>query len=328
MKEDILLMLKNDTDNFVSGQNISDKLGVSRAAIWKYINQLKEDGYVIESVSKKGYKLISSPDLLTSEELSSLLNTNYIGKNIIHFDSIDSTNNKAKELANHGEGEGTVVFAEEQTLGRGRLGRSWVSPKYKGAWMSIILRPQIDPYNISLITQVGAAAVGKAMKDLDIDVCVKWPNDLILNRKKVCGILTEMSGELNQMNHVIIGIGINVNQDLEDFPSDVYNVATSVKIEKGHEISRKILVAKILNYFEEFYSDFITNLDAKNCLRFCKENSILIGKEINITRKDETFIAKAIDLNDRGELVVRYHDGRIENLISGEVSLHGFYGLI
>ncbi|WP_097026886.1 biotin--[acetyl-CoA-carboxylase] ligase [Clostridium peptidivorans] len=328
MKEEIISLLKKNKNEFISGEDISSVLGISRAAVWKYMKAIKEAGYNIESVSRKGYKLISSPDLLTFEEISPYLNTHYIGKQIIYFDSIDSTNNEAKKLASSGCLEGTVIISEEQTMGRGRLGRNWVSPKFKGIWMSIVLRPDIEPMNVTKITQVGAAAVLKAIKEQGINAYIKWPNDIILNNKKVCGILTEMSGEINNINYVVMGIGINVNIDKEDFPKDIEEIATSLKIEEGKGIKRKTLVASILNNLEELYDEFINNEDIKTSIDICRENSILIGKTIKIINRSNVIIAEAINLSDDGKLIVKYEDGSIHEVISGEVSIRGLYGYV
>lgn len=328
MKEEIIKLLKENENNFISGEKISESLGITRAAIWKYMKAIKEDGYEIESVSRKGYKLISSPDLLTLDEINPNLHTKYIGRKVVYFDSIDSTNNEAKKLASLGENEGAVVIAEEQKMGRGRLGRQWISPKYKGIWMSLILRPDINPIHISKITQVAAAAVCKALIDLHIDVAIKWPNDIVLNNKKVCGILTEMSGELNRVNYVIVGIGINVNIEAEEFEEDVKKIATSLKIEVKKHIERKKLVASILNNFEELYEEFTSNESIDKSIKICKEYSALIGKEVKIIERGNEIICKVIDLSKEGRLIVEHDNGRIEEIISGEVSVRGLYGYV
>ena len=326
MKEKILKLLKDSGNNFVSGQKISEDLGVSRAAIWKYINIIKEDGYEIEAISRKGYRIISSPDILTFEEIKNFLNTEYIGKNVIYYDSIGSTNAKAKELAELGEEHGTVIISEEQTLGRGRLGRNWVSPKYKGIWMSIILRPNIITENISQITLLGAAAVQKAIMKMGIKTSIKWPNDIVLNSKKVCGILTEMSGEVDHINYLVMGIGINVNLQEEDFPQELKDIATSLTLESGKHIERKLLLANVLNIFEELYSDFVQNGNIKDTIEICRKNSMLIGKEIQLVNRGKVTTAKAIDISDKGELVIENHQGLLEYIVSGEVSIRGIYG--
>ncbi len=328
MKEKILELLKLNEDNFVSGQKISTNLNVSRTAIWKSINQLKEEGYKIESVSRRGYRIISSPDVLTYQEIKSYLHTRFIGNNILHFDTIDSTNTKAKELAALDQEEGIVVIAEEQTRGRGRLGRNWISPKGKGVWMSIILRPDIDPKDASKITQIGAAAVYKSIKELGINTYIKWPNDIVLNGKKVCGILTEMSGELNRVNYVVIGIGINANISKEEFSEDIMETATSLKQEKENYIDRKLLVGKILNNFESLYLELIEENTIKQAIKICKEASILIGKEIRILSRNSEEKGRVLDITDEGELLVENENGTIKKIISGEISVRGIDGYV
>ncbi|KGG80612.1 biotin--acetyl-CoA-carboxylase ligase [Caloranaerobacter azorensis H53214] len=326
MKDEILKLLKENNE-FVSGQDISDSLNVSRTAIWKYINQLREEGYLIDSVTRKGYKLIYTPDILTYGEIAEYLETDYIGRKIIHFDSIDSTNIKAKQLAAEGAKEGTVVIAEEQTMGRGRLGRGWVSPKGKGIWMSIILRPNIDPIDASKVTQIGAAAVWSALSKVGVDAYVKWPNDIVLNCKKVCGILTEMSAELNRINYLVIGIGVNVNINLQEFPNEINNIATSIKAEVGHDVDRKFITAEILNNFERFYNELIKYGSIKTSIEICRKTSILLGREIKIITNQGERKVKAIDITDQGELLIE-ENGKIEKLISGEISVRGIYGYV
>lgn len=321
MKNKILNLLKNTQDEFISGEKISENLGITRAAIWKYMKSLKEDGYVIESFTKKGYKLTSSPDLLTYEEISDKLNTSFLGRNLHYYKTIDSTNNKAKELASQGAVDGTVLVSEEQTAGRGRLGRQFVSPKFKGIWTSFILRPAIEPIKATKLTQIAAASAYLTFKELGIDSSIKWPNDIILDGKKVCGILTELNCELNEINYLVVGIGINVNLDICDFPEEIHKIATSLKISSGKEIDRKALLAALLNNFEKLYLEFINNDDSSGPLEICKKHSAVIGKDIKLVRKNEYFNATAIDIDDDGNLVVRYPNGEISTVFSGEVSV-------
>lgn len=318
MKYKILEKLKQGED-FISGQEISKEFHITRAAIWKYINILREEGYNIESVPSKGYRLVALPDILSYEEIKEYLNTDFMGRNIHYFNSIDSTNSKAKEIALD-EKEGTVLIAEEQTEGKGRMGRSWVSPKGKGIWMSIILKPNVEPMKVPKLTLVGAAAVYKALENMGIKAQIKWPNDVLIDGKKICGILTEMSGELNMVNYVIMGIGINVNLDEGDFPEELKDKATSLKISTGKEISRKELTANILNEFEKLYLKFKEEDNIEEVLKISRENSILLVEEVRIIRGNNIKIGKAIDINDNGELVVEVGD-KVEKIISGEVSL-------
>ncbi|WP_066507152.1 biotin--[acetyl-CoA-carboxylase] ligase [Abyssisolibacter fermentans] len=323
MKEQILNLLKEEND-FISGQKISDKLGVSRTAIWKHINILRKEGYNIESVSNKGYKLISAPDILTLSEIQPYLKTSYIGRTIFHLDTIDSTNKKAKELASNVDiQEGCIVISEEQTGGKGRLGRRWISPKSKGIWMSIILKPNIEPSDAAIVTQIGAAAVYSAIKNMGLNAYIKWPNDIVINSRKVCGILTEMNAELSRINYIIMGMGINANLEEDEINEEIKGIATSLKIEANSLISRKELVAEILNNFEQLYNDFVYNNNIKHAINICKQASILLGKQISIISKGKKVLAKALDLNDKGELVVKYDDGTKGNIISGEVSVRG-----
>lgn len=327
MKNTILNLLKN-TEDFISGQHISEKLNVSRTAVWKYINMLKEEGYLIESVSKKGYKLLKSPDILTENEIMPYLNTKYIGNKIIHFHTINSTNTKAKELASLGEENGTIILSEEQTLGKGRLGRQWCSPKGKGIWLSLILKPDLDPINASKITQIGAAALCKSFIEIGIPSFIKWPNDIVINNRKVCGILTEMNGELNRINYIILGIGINVNIDMDDLPEELKDTASSLKIESGKTIDRRKLVALILNNFEPLYNELLNQGHINSSINICRKNSILLNKQIRIINKNSTKIAKALDLDNEGRLIVQLEDGTIDTIISGEVSIRGLYGYV
>lgn len=327
MKVKVLKLLKESNNEFLSGEKISDEFGVSRSAIWKHINKLKEEGYEIESVPRQGYRIVSSPDILIYEEIEKHLTTKFIGRQVHYFDSLPSTNIKAKEIAIE-EKEGTVIIAEEQTQGKGRLGRHWTSPKGKGIWMSIILKPQVDPVKVSKITLIGAAAVNQGLNDIGIESSIKWPNDIVTNGKKVSGILTEMSCELNMINYVVMGIGINVNLDKEDFDADLINKATSLKNIAGHKIDRKKLLAYILNHFEKLYLPFKENGDISRTIQICREKSILIGREVRIIKGDIEKIGKVLDIDEEGQLIVEYEDGRIEGIFSGEVSVRGVEGYI
>lgn len=326
MKNQILKLLK-ESEDFLSGEKISEEFGVTRAAIWKYINALKEDGYEIESISRKGYRLLSSPDILTYEEIERNLNTTFIGRKIYYYDTIDSTNKKAKEIAFE-EAEGVIIVAEEQLQGKGRLGRPWESPKRKGIYLSIILKPQLDPMKVAKLTLIGAGAVNAALEDMDIGSQIKWPNDIVIDGKKVCGILTEMNCELNMINYVVMGIGINVNLEKNHIPEDLKNKATSLKIEYGNIVDRKMLLANILNRFEELYLPFKDKGDISKTIEICRRNSAIIGKTIRVVKGEDYRIGKALDINDDGELLVEFQDGKIETIFSGEISIRGIDGYI
>ncbi|NLL82533.1 MAG: biotin--[acetyl-CoA-carboxylase] ligase [Tissierellia bacterium] len=326
MKKKILELLR-ESEGFISGEKISEEFGVTRAAIWKNINSLKEDGYEIESISRKGYRLLSSPDILSYEEIKSYLSTQFTGRKIYYYDTIKSTNKMAKEIA-HNEEEGVVIVAEEQLEGRGRLGRTWESPKKKGIYFSIILKPQVHPMKVSKLTLVGAAAVNLALEEMGVTSNIKWPNDILIKGKKVCGILTEMSSELNMINYVVMGIGINVNLDRNEIPEDLQDKATSLKIESKDEINRKKLMALILNKFEKFYLPFKEDGEILQAIEVCRKNSAVIGNEVQILNGSTKKLGRALDINDAGELVVEFTDGKIQSILSGEISIRGINGYI
>lgn len=325
MKIKILNLLK-ESDDFLSGEKISEEFGVTRAAIWKSIKSLKEDGYQIESISRRGYKLLSSPDILTLEEIEDILNTEFIGRKIYYHDSIDSTNKMAKDIA-HKEEEGTIIVAEEQVEGRGRLGRAWLSPKKKGIYFSIILKPHLPPMKVAKLTLIGAAAVHLALEETGIKSQIKWPNDIVINGKKVCGILTEMSSELNMINHVVMGIGVNVNLEKDDIPEDLQDKASSLKIESKNQVDRKKLLARILNNFENFYLLFRDNGETNQAIKICRDNSAVIGNQVQVINGSTKRVGKALDINDNGELIVEF-DGKVETVFSGEISIRGIDGYI
>jgi BirA family transcriptional regulator, biotin operon repressor / biotin---[acetyl-CoA-carboxylase] ligase len=321
MKSEILNDLKQRGSDFISGQEIGQKYGITRAAIWKYMKQLQNEGYIIDSASKNGYRLVSCPDILTYDEISEYLDTRYIGRKIVHYDSVSSTNNKAKALAESGEQEGTVVISESQTEGKGRTGKKWISEASKGILMSIILRPNIDMSTATLVTQIGCAAVGTAICELTNNVNVKWPNDILINGKKVCGILTESSGEVDKTDYIILGIGINVNQDENELPESLSNIATSLKIEIKKKISRQKLVSDIFNEFEKQYQKMQEHKNSDETLDFCRTHSNIIGKNILLNRNGQQSKAQVIDLNRQGQLMVRYKDGTFESISSGNISI-------
>jgi BirA family transcriptional regulator, biotin operon repressor / biotin---[acetyl-CoA-carboxylase] ligase len=320
----INILLNNDLE-FISGEEISKQLGISRTAVWKHVKALKDQGYDIESVNKKGYRLKESPDdVLSKENILHELKTNFIGKDIIHFDTIDSTNNYAKIIANDKE-DGTIIISEEQISGRGRLGKQWHSKKYDGIWMSIILKPNISPMDAPFITLIAGASIVKALNNLGIKSSIKWPNDIIINGKKICGILTELSAEIERVNYIVLGIGINVKT--LDFPDDIVNVATSIKKE-GYNISRVDIIRNIISEFEKIYTDYIDNNDKTKTLEICKKHSAVIGHDIYTIRNNEKEKVKCIDINEDGNLVVEDEKGSVKEIISGEVSIRGEHGYV
>jgi BirA family biotin operon repressor/biotin-[acetyl-CoA-carboxylase] ligase len=316
-----------ESDGYVSGQELCEKLGVSRTAVWKAINGLKEKGYQVEAVRNRGYRIIESPDILTKEELSSMIDTEWAGQTIYYFDQIDSTNIRAKQLGEEGVPHGTLIVAGQQNAGRGRRGRTWESPPGVSIYMSIVLRPEMAPVKAPMLTLVMALSAADSLKECTgLDVQIKWPNDIVLNGKKLAGILTEMSTEMDYINHVVIGVGINVNTG--QLPEELEEKATSLRLETGRIIRRSEIIASIMKEFEGNYQLFIETQGLRQMQE--KYNSLLINreKEVRILGVKEEYAAYALGINEKGELLVRRDNGEIEAILAGEVSVRGVYGYI
>lgn len=324
MKEQILRMLRQQ-NQYVSGQRMCQELGVTRTAVWKVINQLKEEGYVIEAVSNKGYVLKDSPDTVTDYEVMSLFPETQLVDRVICYSEIDSTNNKAKELACDHK-ENVLLVADTQLAGRGSKGRDWVSPQGTGIWMSFLLHPVISPMHASRLTLLAALAVTEAIREeCGLQPQIKWPNDILLNQKKICGILTEMNSEIDYIHYVIVGIGINVHTT--DFPEDLKHKATSLALE-GKQVKRSALISKIVGNFDRYYRRFLETEDLSLVLE--EYNQLLIHKDQKIKvvspASEQEGIARGIDAT--GGLLLELMDGTIKTIISGEVSVRGLHGYI
>lgn len=319
LKDEILLTLSSNPDEFTSGEYISDKLGISRAAVWKHIKTLREEGYVIESYSRKGYKLISVPNIFSVESLKTSLLGNSLIKEILYYNTIDSTNDFCKNNSDNLK-DGTIILAETQTQGRGRFNRPWFSPKGTGIFCSIFLKPDLSPYDISKMTSIICASIAKALLDMNIPISVKWPNDIYLDGKKLGGILTEMKCDMDEINYLIIGFGLNINQTKEDFPKDIEKIALSLKSYFNKNFNREEILVSILNNFEYFYKTLLNNSDSKEAFQIIKNNSYVLNKEVLILKGKETIEGKVIDLGENGELLLDIN-GRVEQIYSGEVSL-------
>ena len=315
--------------------------GTDHAAIStevKVTNQLKEEGYVIEAVQNKGYHITQYPDILTSSEIMSQLtcvdtgNTTGIIREVVYYDETDSTNNEAKRAAERDNAaDGTLYITESQTGGRGRRGRNWVSPAGSGIWMSLLLRPDIAPVNASMLTIVAAMAVQEAIHKVltedghDAECSIKWPNDIVLNKKKVCGILTEMSAEMDYIHYVVIGMGINVNTT--EFDDSIKATASSLYLETGDHLKRSRIVAAFSESFAKYYDTFVKTQN----LAGLKEdyNSMLVNKggDVKAIYADKEIVGKALGINDEGELIIKTDEG--EKIIrTGEVSVRGLYGYV
>jgi len=326
MKSEILKMLKTSSD-YLSGQQLCEKFGVSRTAVWKAIRQLEEEGYKIEAVRNKGYRLTGEADVITQAELQSMLQTRWIGNRLEYFDETDSTNIRARKLAEEGAPHGTLVVADSQSAGKGRRGRAWTSPKGVGIWMSLVLRPPIRPADASMLTLVAGMAVVKGVrKSTGLKAMIKWPNDAILSGKKICGILTEMSTEEDSIRYVITGIGINVN--VSSFPEEIAEKATSLKEELGEAVKRSLVIAAVAEAFEEFYDSFLKTHDM-SCLME-DYNKALVNRNRQVTVLDPRgqYQGRALGIDPEGSLLVQRKDGTVESVISGEVSVRGIYGYV
>lgn len=315
------------SDGYLSGQQLCDYFQVSRTAVWKAINQLKEEGYEIEAVRNKGYRIVDIPDRITEDAIKSCLETKWMAKNLEYYDEIDSTNNRAKALGEAGGADGTLFVAETQTAGKGRRGRCWQSPAGSSISMSILLRPVMNPSDAPMLTLVMAYAATKALREkTELDIGIKWPNDLVVSGKKISGILTEMSAEIDYINHVVIGIGINVN--MESFPEDIAKTATSLRIEAGKEFRRFELIAAIMEHFEKAYEAVCEAGSLEPIMEDYNRLLVNCGRRVRVLEPEHEYDALALGIDKTGELQVECEDGSRKSVFAGEVSVRGIYGYV
>lgn len=325
MKTELLTVLR-EAEDYVSGQDLCEKFGVSRTAVWKGINQLKEAGYEIEAVQNRGYKLVSVPDRLSENELKSIRRTEWVGEEIFYYPVVDSTNTRAKQLAEDGYPSGTLVVAEQQDAGKGRRGRNWESPRGAGIFMTLMLKPEINPNNASMLTLVAALAVSAGItKRTGRPAGIKWPNDIVMNGKKVCGILTEMSAQFDYVNHIVIGIGINVHNEI--FPEEISHMATSLYLETKEHINRAALMEEIWEQFEYYYAIFLETEDLSGLVKEYDAHLVNMHQIVKVLDPKEPFEGKAMGISPRGELIVDTWESR-KLVSSGEVSVRGIYGYV
>lgn len=326
MKNEILRLLK-ESDTYISGQQLCNEFRVSRTSVWKTMEQLKKEGYIIEAVRNRGYRLINSPDVMSEAEISSQLHTGWAGSKIVYFDETDSTNIRAKDFGEKGGVHGMLIVTDKQHAGKGRRGRTWDSPPGESIYMSILLRPRIAPDRAPMLTLVMGLSVAEGIRRITgAKAGIKWPNDIVINKKKVCGILTEMTTEMEYINYVVIGVGINVNQ--RQFPEEIANTATSLYKETERAYKRSELIAAVLERFEENYEKFLETGD----LSGIKEayNAVLVncGREVVVLEPGNEYRAAAEGINENGELIVRMADGKKRRVFAGEVSIRGIYGYV
>lgn len=327
MKKEEIIQLLRSSEGYISGQELCQHFGVSRTAVWKAMKQLEKDGYHIEAVNNKGYCLVENDDMMSEIEISRYMETESMGQNLVYRKETGSTNQDIKVLAEEGAPEGTLVVADKQTAGRGRRGRAWTSPTGKAIYMSVLLRPDCAPDKASSITLVMALAVVDALREqLTVECGIKWPNDIVLNNKKICGILTEMSAEMDAIHYVVSGIGINVNQT--SFEKEIADKATSLCLELGYKVNRSALAAKVIYYFEQNYAIFKKTFDFS--LLKDKYDMFLVNrnKQVCVLDPKGEYQGIAEGINEKGELLVRTEDGRLTQVYAGEVSVRGIYGYV
>jgi len=328
-KQEILALLKQSGSEYLSGETMSCALGISRAAVWKAVDSLRQDGYRIDSVTNRGYRLTASPDRLTAGEIIPHLRGAVVGRKLVCLDTVDSTNNYAKMLALSGGADGTVVVANHQSGGRGRMGRSFQSPENMGVYLTALLRPQSPALQaVSLTAFVAVAVCDGVEAACGVRPSIKWTNDVVLQGRKLCGILTEMEleGESGALRYVVTGIGVNCAQREKDFAPEVRPVAVSLAQALGRPVDRGRVAAEIVNALDEMYAGWQTRREAY--LERYRQDCVTVGKEVRLIRPDgeRTAFAEAVD-DDFG-LVVRYPDGSRETVTSGEVSVRGLCGYV
>lgn len=316
MKDDqVLAFLRNQKDHFVSGEEISKKLKVSRSAVWKEIQNLRGLGYEIDAEPHFGYRLLRIPDRMFPDELAAGLKTKFIGKPVISYEETRSTNDAVFHLGEQGLKEGVCVFAEHQTKGRGRLGRSWVSPKYKNILFSVLLRPELAPSEVSKVTLMAAVSVVKTLHAVTgRRFRIKWPNDVLFNEKKLCGILTEMSSEPDRVHFIVVGIGINVNADAHDLVKG----ATSLKEIAGTELSRIEIARKLLETLEYDYT-LLKKGDFETLSRHWEEFSSTSGRRVVASVSGKKIRGQALGIDKEGALWIRTDSGLQEKISAGDV---------
>ena len=317
----ILDILRMNSQEPVSGEALSTQLKISRTAVWKHIQVLKKEGYAIEALPKKGYVLTSVPDKMLPAEIISKLKTKWLGRKVKYTKSVTSTNEMGKTLANAGCDNGVVCVAEEQIGGKGRLSRGWFSPAGDGLWFSVILKPPFMPDEASKCTLLAAVAVVRSINDYaKVKAAIKWPNDILLEGKKLVGILTEMSAEFGHINYIVIGIGINVSVPRSKVPVELRDSAISLADVSKEKINRVELLAEVLKNLEDLYELVLSDGFAP-ILKLWRQYSTTIGKEVKVIAPDMTYTGTAIDIDENGLLIVDRGNGVIEKVVAGDVSI-------
>ncbi|PIC62809.1 biotin--[acetyl-CoA-carboxylase] ligase [Sporosarcina sp. P13] len=321
VKNELLKRLFAAQGEPVSGQDIADEFGLSRTAIWKYIKELEDEGYEIGSQRKKGYFLIEAPDLVNAANISEQLETTAYGRFVKYFKTCATTQTIAHEEAQNGAADGTLIISEEQTAGKGRLARPWVSNAGRGIWMSLIIRPQLPPQQAPQLTLVAAVAIVRAIEEVtNIQPVIKWPNDILINGKKVTGILTELQADPDRVKAIILGMGVNANQVLSDFPEELQTIATSLRIEKGEKVDRAKLVAKIMQYLEQYTALYVEKGFAPIKILW-ESYATITGKKIKANMVNESVEGIALGISEDGMLELQLEDGTIRGIYSADIEM-------
>ena len=317
-----ILRLFREQAGFVSGEQISRSLNVSRTSVWKHISLLREAGYVVDAVPSRGYRLISSPDILNMEEIAARLNTSVMGRDIVCLNETASTNAYAFRLAENGAAEGTVVISDAQTEGKGRLGRVWSSPPGVNLYCSVVLRPSVKPYEAPQLTFLSVVAIARAIEQLtELKPEIKWPNDVLIHGRKVAGLLNEMSAGTDGINFVILGLGVNLNMSTGQFPPDLRCPATSLLIESGHPVVRVRFVARILNELDMLYAGFLT-YGFLHLREEWQQRCNAHGREVVVSNGGAEVVRGMFNgIDGDGALLVQRMDGTIERILSGDVKV-------
>ncbi len=319
IRKGLIEAFTNSPDTYLSGESLADLLGCSRTAIWKHIEALRKDGFILEAVRKKGYRIISSPEKIVPNKILFGLNTKFVGRNIHFEESVNSTQNIAQRLALEGAEEGTLVVAEEQLGGRGRLERKWQSPKYKGIWMSLILKPSIPIMKTPQLTLLTAVALVQGIQEVTgVQADIKWPNDLLVNGKKLTGILTEMQADSDRVHSLIIGIGINVNQQLEDFAAELQPSATSIYLETKTSWDRAKIIQGIMMHLEKLYLLYLEK--GFYPIKILWESySISLGQKVTANTLNGSIVGFAKGITDDGVLLLEDEQGVIHSIYSADI---------
>jgi BirA family biotin operon repressor/biotin-[acetyl-CoA-carboxylase] ligase len=319
-QEEILRLLRQRGGEFVSGGEICRLLGVSRTAVWKQIRQLRELGYEIEAVTARGYRLTGAPDLLLPAEIQAGLGTSRIGREVAFFTETDSTNLRARESGEAGAAEGTVVIADRQTAGKGRMGRRWESPPGVNLYTSVLLRPPVLPSDAPQLTFLSAVAVARAVEETSgLAPTVKWPNDVLLAGKKVAGLLNEMDAETEGIHYVILGIGVNLNMRADQFPAELRYPATSLALETGRAVSRAAFARSLYRHLDALYDLYLRQGFAPIRAAW-EELCDLVGREVEVDQTRRMLRGRVAGLAADGALLVRLEDGSVERVLAGDVS--------